>query len=554
MNNLKSHPRESGNPKINPRFRGGDKDQENWIYIWCAALIVFGVFLHLYRISANEFFFYDEGMYLNYNRNFLDLVAQNPPKNFHEAFIIVKILTQQALGTAKALWFLVMNMRVFLGGVDMDYFPRVISSVCGLATVGVTYLLARRLFQSQRVGLMSAAFLCILPSHVFYSRLAMQEAMSSLLFVSGIYLYLFPRGFGWRTFLSAVCLTGAFFTNYRMIIAPVFIFLIEFIFGFLSKQPIAWRKCVWFVVSFYAIIFGVGSLNNGANTFITFAWMFHQADMAKTEFDWVNFISFPYYLFRLENVVWGALFFANGYWLKKKDWAKFFPAAVVLLQMFLFSFASEKGARYLSVVLAFEAIAVAGFLGFLLERFSQQRERIFVYALFILLTLLSGLRSYRIAGFKSDYGKDIAMVKAVDPAARFVSTQPQLHALYLKNQRDISECPHDFATLMAKYNQGYRYLILEPQAYVSWTSDGKRFSPRLVEFLEFIREHLRPIKEFSHLDRVMLERFVFDHNENLPRSVNFLKDKNKNYGTIRIYDLRMVLDALREILGKDVKA
>ena len=40
-----------------------------------------GVFLRFYHITQNNFFFYDEGFYLNLHRKYLNLIAHNPPKN-----------------------------------------------------------------------------------------------------------------------------------------------------------------------------------------------------------------------------------------------------------------------------------------------------------------------------------------------------------------------------------------------------------------------------------------------------------------------------------------
>ena len=51
-----------------------------------AVLIVAALFLRLDHITDNQFLFYDEGMYLGYNRNILNLIASNPPKDLSEFF------------------------------------------------------------------------------------------------------------------------------------------------------------------------------------------------------------------------------------------------------------------------------------------------------------------------------------------------------------------------------------------------------------------------------------------------------------------------------------
>src|SRR3989338_6960800 len=109
-------------------------------------LFIAGVLLRLYHITANEFLFYDEGMYLGYNRAFLDLVAANPPKNINEFSIILGLMFTTALTTAKALWFFILNLRVFFTGTEGWYFARIISALAGFATIALTYVWAKRYY------------------------------------------------------------------------------------------------------------------------------------------------------------------------------------------------------------------------------------------------------------------------------------------------------------------------------------------------------------------------------------------------------------------------
>ena len=48
----------------------------------------------------------------------------------------------------------------------------------------------------------------------------------------------------------------------------------------------------------------------------------------------------------------------------------------------------------------------------------------------------------------------------------------------------------DFVNL---YKQGYHYLILDPQAYISWTKDTQRFSPPLIDYLQWIYDDVPPV-------------------------------------------------------------
>ncbi len=137
-------------------------------------------------------------------------MANNPAHDLNELGIILSLMFKTALTTAKALWFFILNFRVFILGPQAWFFARWISAFSGLATVVLLYFWAGRYFKSQRIALLSALILLILPSHVFYSRLGMQEALSTLLFLSAIYLYMlqgaYPLAIFCFRFFVGLCL------------------------------------------------------------------------------------------------------------------------------------------------------------------------------------------------------------------------------------------------------------------------------------------------------------------------------------------------------------
>ena len=487
--------------------------------------------MRLYKITTHNFLFYDEGMYLGYNRPFLDLVAANPPKNLNELLIILGLIFKAALNTPKSLWFFMLNLRVFFVGVEGWYWARVISAAAGLLTVGLTYVWAKRYFQSKEIAFLSAVILSVLPSHVFYSRLGMQESLSALLFLSGMYIYVFsPRGLNIKVALSSVLLAAVYFTNYRMIIAPLFIILAQIWADCANKQKIDIQKIIWSCLFFAIIIFGFGSLYGGANTYVTFGWMVHQADESHAHRHLINFLSFPYYLFALEGIVFSIFFFSNFYWFAKRQWKEILPFVVVLAQMFLFSFAAEKGARYLCVVLPFMAIASA----YSIVQFKDLTLKYYKIFLVVVGIMFLGLisTSFMLARAKTDYAQAVAMVLAHDAQAKIISTQP----LFVHDERVIVDCPKEPVRLAELISLGYRYLFIDPQAYISWTAGGERFTDHLLGYLEQIQGHLQPVAILPHIEGVLLERFVLDHNQDLFTSLKFLSNR-KDKGQIYIYDL-----------------
>lgn len=515
--------------------------------IICLMLIFFGILLRFFEITHNSFIFYDEGMYLNHNRELLVKIQEFPPKDLGELGAILKILFYTALATAKWLWFFISNLRVFIFGSDAFYFTRIVSAVCGVLTIGLTYLFSKKIFKSKDIALLSAAVLAVLPSHVFYSRLAMQESLSAFCLLAGAYLYISNRAFGFRTIGAAVLFSAVYFTNYRMIVLPVLLVVLEIIYSMSQKRAWDWVKCLGAILTFYGVILCIGLLNHGSNLFITTAWMSRQAQMASQEWHLLDVFSYPYDMFVLEGPIFGLLFFMNIWWLLKKDWLKFLPCAVVLAQMAMFSLASEKGARYLCVVLPFAAVAVAVSI----EQFILNAKLFKRWAVVSLLALvfcsLVG-KSAAVAQTPSGYEQAVSALRQKDPQVKILTTQPLLVNLWVSDPSTVEPVPKDVRELIIRYSQGYRYMILDPQAYVSWTSTGERFTTPLVDYLGFVREKMPPLFKFAHLNRALTERFVLDHNENLLNSIHFLAREDNDLGAVYVYDLTQCLAVMQKII------
>ena len=519
---------------------------------WATVLILCltGLFMRFYHITWNDFVFFDEGYYLDFNRFSYDIIAANFPDHFEKEFYtkLMHHWLQLSLATGKALWFFLSDSRIFFGAYKAWFFPRVLAATAGAVTLWIIFLFARRFYNSSRVGAMSALLLAVLPSHVFYSRLAMQETLSTLCFLGGFYLYLFPRKFGYRVFLSGALFAAAFFTNYRLIALPVHVAFCELFMSFAEKRMPDFRKYLWTIVTFFGFVFIVGALYDGANTRAVFPWMFHQAHLAKGHFDWFNFLSYPYYLFRLENFIFALFFFGNIFYLFRKKWLRFFPFALVCLHMIMYSFPQEKAARYLCVILPFVVMSVASLMVYLFEEYRQKSFRIGLGVVGLLA--VSGLltKSIILTKAKSDYRTAMEYLQRRDENVKVVATQNFILNLYTPRWTDVVPFPYKFRQLRQFYARGYRYLVVDPQAYVSHTVEMERFNPQLKDFLGFIMTR-KPMVAFDHFDHLVLERFVFEHNENLKTSIAFLKNNDGSYGKIKVYDIGQCLDEIDRLVG-----
>ncbi|VAW11746.1 hypothetical protein MNBD_BACTEROID05-113, partial [hydrothermal vent metagenome] len=122
------------------------------VLILLGVLIFLGIVFRFYHITDNHFILFDEGMWLNANRGFTQMVEMHYPSTISEYLKILKGLALQSLPTGKALWAFVAGLRVFFVGANGWYFVRLVSAVFGVGTIGVTYLFARKYFGSKILG------------------------------------------------------------------------------------------------------------------------------------------------------------------------------------------------------------------------------------------------------------------------------------------------------------------------------------------------------------------------------------------------------------------
>ena len=257
----------------------------------------------------------------------------------------------------------------------------------------------------------------------------------------------------------------------------------------------------------------------------------------------MSLIFYPTRIMFLPSKVFSSALFSGPTFilLSIKTYSKLLAFGIVLLQMLIFSFAAEKGARYLCVVLPFMAASTAIVIDDAWQRWPGRQTRIAI--VMMCLFALGGMFyfSAAIAWSGTDYEKAVRFVTDREAQAVMVSTQPLVEGLFLEDDKRIVPCPQDLPALFDLYKQGARYLITDPQVFISWTANGRRFSPPLNNFLEFVLEDVRPLQTFPHLNKILLKRFVLDHNEQLWDSIVFLsRAQIRKDNQIRVYDLENI--------------
>src|SRR5436190_23487454 len=104
-------------------------------------LVVLGIWLRIYNIVKCGFIFYDEGYYLNDDRRqFVEFVRLHHLHGFHEYMQIVYGDLRVALGSGKALWLFLINLRALVHADGDWHFSRVVSTIFGCLTLGIVYL------------------------------------------------------------------------------------------------------------------------------------------------------------------------------------------------------------------------------------------------------------------------------------------------------------------------------------------------------------------------------------------------------------------------------
>lgn len=529
-----------------------NKERLHIWYLFLAAAVLAGIILRFYHLGSSGIFFYDEALYLNQSLPGLDIIRHHHLSGFEDIAKAFQFYLRFPLNFTKPIWIFIVDSRYLITRWDDWDYAKYAACAFGVLTLPLTFVFARRFFNSVAVACLSTAILALMPAHVFYSRLGFQETFSAFMALAGFYCYIFPRAFGIRTFLAGLFLAMAYLANYRLVILPGYLLLIELWLGRVQGEGPRWRHLIWSVMTFLIILVAVGGLMEGAQMRYTFAWIFHQQDMAATRRLWSEFLSYPYYLFRLENVFLALTFFTSIYLLLQRNWKPALPFVIVCVQMLIFSLASDRAARYIAVVLPFVAMASAVSIHEFYRKASYSRKT----------TVLAVILSAMFAGFvmkiiplvtaSSDYRTSVEYLLSLNRGAKFLSTQDIVQKLYLNDRRNVAPAPEDFRLLFPYYAKGFRYLVLDPQAYIGYTGNDHKWGLPLKDYLGFVDQHLTPIKDFPHFNRAIMERVVFEHSDDLFQSIRFMDSPDlARMSTLRVYDLDVLMPFLSRVTQRE---
>ena len=343
----------------------------------------------------------------------------------------------------------------------------------------------------------------------------------------------------------------AYLANYRLIILPGLLIATELWFGLVAQERVRWRHLVWACVTFFAVVVVVGSLLGGAQIRYTFAWVFHQQDMAVSKRLWTEILAYPYYLFRLENGVLAGAFFASIYFLIKRQWVQAWPLVIVCLEMLLFTTATDRGARYMAIVLPFMAMSSAALIHTVFQDMEHGARKIVLTV--VLAVMFCGMvwRSVELISDVSAYAPSVAYLLEKDPDVKFVSSQDLVQRLYVNDRRNVFPVPEDVLVFFQDYAKGCRYFVLDPQAYIYFSGNDHKWGLPLKGYVGFIDKAIEPIKTFDHFNHAVMERVVFEHSDQLFQSIRFLDSPDlAKMSSLRVYDMSVIMRALSTVMDK----
>lgn len=152
----------------------------NQEHIYLLAIVILAAFIRLWRLNTSLPIFYDEGVLSYWGLK----VYQSGYSLSDPSWIYVSVVWDRKPSFSAFLFSL--SFHAF--GVNL-FAARFVSAVSGILSVILIWKLAKELYDSIIIGLMSSLFLSISVFHVWYSRLAMQEALLTLLIIAVILAY-----------------------------------------------------------------------------------------------------------------------------------------------------------------------------------------------------------------------------------------------------------------------------------------------------------------------------------------------------------------------------
>ena len=498
-------------------------------YIILIAIIVLGAFLRINGLKQQAVIFFDEGQVAVRALDILALIKDPPQTDQARNYIDTKLFWVLLVAAGRAL---VANTYLV---------AKSLSAACGIATILLTYLLARRFYRDETVALLSALFLAVSSYHVFYCRLALPDAAAAFLALLGFYCYSRALSGRWTlAALAGLAFSGALMVHYRS--AALLVFFpaaeaIRIISGKVRLRSAAPRLMVFVSMIFLsAVAFEIWARGRLGLSF----WdtvIFFQQRYSGWNFDPVALYAYLRFIMDYDGIL-AVLLLAVSLLFLKGRYPTLLPLSFVALQIFLCSTTLFKFPRLLSTILPLLSIVYAATCANLLYDPLLLRFR---KALVVLAVL----------------GLGATTVKAYQDTTRWKAYAPEVAAWFRQNigeQETVLATNHavlfgylpvkSFVLLsdqraedLAEYLQhGVQYVIIDPHKY-TWHAYNHGGKEMIIHWLE---QTCQPIHSFPAFHPELFQRFLREHSHpTLRQSLNALEHVDEpTANRIHVYDIQ----------------
>ncbi len=156
------------------RFKLENFKQE---HIYLLAIVILAAIIRLWSLEKVPIF-YDEGLWCYWG-----LKIFQSDYSFYDVFYTTVEWSRKPFLSA-----FLYSLSYHAFGVNL-FAARLVSAISGILSVIILWKLAKELYNEWIIGLISAFFLSISVFHAWYSRLAMQEALLTLLITTSLFMY-----------------------------------------------------------------------------------------------------------------------------------------------------------------------------------------------------------------------------------------------------------------------------------------------------------------------------------------------------------------------------
>jgi hypothetical protein len=431
----------------------------------------------------------------------------------------------------------------------------ILSVVIGVETVWLTFQFTTRLYGSSELGLLSALFLAVSPLHVYFSRLALPEAMSCLLFLGGMYFYLIGQRRHDHNYiiLTGLVLALAVLTNrFRVMLFPLGIVLMEIVDSRRRSEQIIRRgkRILLFILSvivtFVAFEIFLYLLNFSGIHIQPYSSMLHSSfSRHDAVFDPSSIALYPFYLLKTEGLLALALL-AGGMFFVRAENSSLFPLGLVLIQVLVSSLVDEKALRAISVISPFMSILMAVCVFHVLQKFSgPQKSRVITGVVVVVIVGANVVNVKDVYSFRSDHFNAVNYVDENFEHTGILSLNAPMFRVFHESVRVDDLLPYDLNRLSSAGLDGYGAIVLDPQLSVIKMWQGEGLVGKAPGLLGEIETKCHPKKIYDHFGESLMEVFIMEHNVHpYPELRSALGGVDASAGRIYIYSLEECVETL----------